>query len=79
MNHFEEGLQVLRIAAEKGNRPAHAVLEELNFRETRIAALHELNSELNGALRDLRQMIAERGELQRPEYKATLSHVGSDT
>jgi hypothetical protein len=41
MSAFDDGIAVLRIAAAAGNRPAKAVLDELDFRETRIATLHE--------------------------------------
>ncbi len=60
MSAFDEGVQVLQIAADKGNQPAKAVLAELEFRQSRIDALHELNSELNTQLRDVRLQLAER-------------------
>lgn len=61
MSAFDEGVAVLKIAAAMGNEPSRAVLAELEFRQTRIDALHEANgklqeitSDLNGQLRELR-------------------------
>ena len=57
MDAFERGVQVLRIGAEKGNAPSRAILDELAFRQSRIDALHELNSDLNELLRDTRLQV----------------------
>ena len=54
MSAFDDGVRVLKIAAERGNGPSKAILAELEFRDTRIKALHEINTELNTQLRDLR-------------------------
>lgn len=68
MNLFDDGIAVLKIAAAAGNRPAQAVLDELDFRQTRIETLHE-------TIEALRQVCAERGELRHPEIKAAFSNV----
>ncbi len=66
MSLFEDGVKVLRIAADQGNRPAQAVLDELTFRQDRINVLHEINSDLNAKLREARLQLAQQPQ---PRYK----------
>lgn len=70
MSLFDDGIAVLKIAAAAGNQPAQAVLDELDFRGTRIATLHEI-------IETLRQVHAERGELRQPEIKAAFSEISA--
>lgn len=70
-SQLEQGIEVLRLAADKGNRPAQAVIDELNFRQNRINVLHEINSDLNARLRDARQ------ELATLKFMAQLANSGS--
>lgn len=57
MSKLDEGLQVLRLAAERGNEPAKAVVAHVAELEGRLRNQAEINTELNAQLRDLRLKV----------------------